>query len=337
MNPRMQDKVDFVITWLDGNDPNWQKVHDDYSKDVDKRVDNSDARYRNWDLLRYWFRGVEKFAPWVNNVYFVTWGHIPYWLNTNHPKLKVVKHKDFIPSEYLPLFNSCAIEFFFNRIKGLSEKFVYFNDDFFLIDTIASQRFFMNGLPCDIGAWEYVSSQRGLHGCQVFNAIDVLNECFDKHKVTKENISKWLNMHYIRRSLRNLLFLKSPFFVGFLDHHLPQGYLKSSFDSVWAKCGKDIQRTCRNRFKSYEDVHFWLVRYWQLVSGTFEPYNVLKDGQYLELSDTSIDTIVDFIRHQKKKIVVINDTASVHDFITDKEKIIGAFEYILPEKCSFEL
>lgn len=331
-------KIDFVITWLDGNDPNWKKEHDCCSKKINKSVDNSEARYRNWDLLRYWFRGVEKYAPWVNNIYFVTWGHIPCWLNVSHPKLKVVKHEDFIPSEYLPLFNSCAIEFFFNRIKGLSDRFVYFNDDFFLIDSVKPDRFFKNGLPCDIGSWNYVSSQDGLHGCTVFSAIDVLNKHFDKREVTKKTFSKWFNLKYPKRSLVNLQFLMAPFFVGFLDHHLPQGYLKSTFDNVWEFCGNDVLRTCRNKFKSYEDVHIWLVRYWQLASGKFTPYNVMKDGMYYDLSDKSMDTIVDLIKYQKKKIIVLNDNQSlVRDFENDKEKLLYAFNYILPNKSSFEL
>ena len=136
----------------------------------------------------------------------------------------------------------------------------------------------------------------------------------------------------------NLQFLMAPFFVGFLDHHLPQGYLKSTFDNVWEFCGNDVLRTCRNKFKSYEDVHIWLVRYWQLASGKFTPYNVMKDGMYYDLSDKSMDTIVDLIKYQKKKIIVLNDNQSlVRDFENDKEKLLYAFNYILPNKSSFEL
>ena len=83
----MEEKIDFVITWVDGNDPAWRKDFEYYSelegRDIDKRV----VRFRDWENLQYWFRGVEKFAPWVNKIYFVTYGHVPGWLNTEHPKL----------------------------------------------------------------------------------------------------------------------------------------------------------------------------------------------------------------------------------------------------------
>ena len=68
----------------------------------------------------------------VRRIHFVTWGHLPSWLNKEHPKLNIVNHKDFIPEKYLPTFNSHAL-WNMHRIPGLAENFVYFNDDMFLI------------------------------------------------------------------------------------------------------------------------------------------------------------------------------------------------------------
>lgn len=131
--------IDFVITWVNGNDPIWRAKFHQYSKlnIGDKR----DVRFRDWDLLRYWFRGIDSFAPWVRYIFFVTEGHVPDWLNIHAPKLKIVKHCDFIPEENLPLFNSRAIEVNLHRIPELSEKFVYFNDDFFIIDKLDASFF----------------------------------------------------------------------------------------------------------------------------------------------------------------------------------------------------
>ena len=110
-------------------------------------VDDRDARYRDWETLRYWFRGVEKFAPWVNKIYFVTCGHVPSWLNLDADKLVHVKHSDYIPEEYLPTFSSHPIELNVNRIRGLSEHFVYFNDDTFLCRSIPKEIFYRDGKP----------------------------------------------------------------------------------------------------------------------------------------------------------------------------------------------
>lgn len=125
-------KIDFVIPWVDGNDPKWKTEKDKYSP-TKADESNSANRYRDWGLLPYWFRAVEKYTPWVNKIYFVTWGHIPGFLNTEHEKLKIVNHKDYIPVEYLPTFSSHVIEANLHRIPGISEHFVYFNDDTFIL------------------------------------------------------------------------------------------------------------------------------------------------------------------------------------------------------------
>ena len=334
----MTDKIDFVITWVDGNDPVWQKVHSHYAALVDKDVDNSSARFRDWDTLRYWFRGVENFAPWVNKIFFVTWGHLPDWLDINHPKLQIIKHSAFIPAEYLPTFNSNVIEFYFHHIKGLSEQFVYFNDDFFLINDVAPERFFRNRLPCDIGGMTF-NLHSGMFGASVLLAKTLVNNHFNKTEVVRENPSKWFNLKYMKASFINILCLliKKNEFVGFANPHLPQGFLKNTFEDVWKNCKEDLIRTSRNRFRDYGDVGFWLIRYWQLASNNFSPINPYKDGTYYLVNDNNISEIVDCIRLQKKRMICLNDSEEISDFEETKNRIIEAFDMILPKKSSFEL
>ena len=98
------NEIDFVILWVDGNDPAWRE---EFVRT--RQAENDDAseiRYRDWRNLHYWFRSAERFAPWVRKVHFITWGHLPAWLRRDHPKLHIVNHRDFIPAEYLPTFLS---------------------------------------------------------------------------------------------------------------------------------------------------------------------------------------------------------------------------------------
>ena len=88
-------KIDFVIYWVNGNDPEWQK---EYCKFKGREYEKEAYRFRDWDNLKYWFRAVERYAPWVNHVYLVTNGQCPEWLNLNNPKVRLVKHSDYIPS-----------------------------------------------------------------------------------------------------------------------------------------------------------------------------------------------------------------------------------------------
>jgi len=117
--------IDFVVTWLDSNDFEWKKEYEFYK--VNDKGDKSKARFRDMNFFQYWFRAVEKYAPWVNKVFLITNGKFPDWINKNNPKLVLVKHEDYIPKEFLPTFNSITIELHMHKIKGLSEHFVYFN------------------------------------------------------------------------------------------------------------------------------------------------------------------------------------------------------------------
>ena len=112
--------IDFVITWVDGSDPAWQQEKRKTLEacGLKSAADDRKERYRDWNNLQYWFRGVEQFAPWVRKVHFVTWGHLPEWLNTSAPKLNIVNHEDFIPEEFRPTFNSHTIEWNLHRIQG---------------------------------------------------------------------------------------------------------------------------------------------------------------------------------------------------------------------------
>lgn len=173
-------KIDFVIAWLDSTDPIWQNAFHSYLPKSQSIYDLRCIRFRNWENLRYWFRGVEKFAPWVNKIHFITCGQIPNWLNTNAPKLHVVKHTDYIPHEYLPTFSSCPIALNLHRIEGLSEHFVFFDDDMFLIDKVGPEKFFRNGLPCDMAAFNALSPG-DIFTHIVVNDLYVINASFNLH------------------------------------------------------------------------------------------------------------------------------------------------------------
>lgn len=142
------DPIDFVVTWVDGSDPAW-RAERERCLNLPEELGNQACRYRDWDLLKYMFRSFEKYTPWVNKIHFVTWGHLPPWLNVDHPKLHIVNHRDYIPEEYLPTFSSHPIELNAHRIPGLAERFVLFNDDMFVLRPVTPECFFIKGLPAD--------------------------------------------------------------------------------------------------------------------------------------------------------------------------------------------
>ncbi|XP_046849520.1 N-acetylglucosamine-1-phosphotransferase subunits alpha/beta-like isoform X2 [Xenia sp. Carnegie-2017] len=97
-----------------------------------KQEDNhfSASRFADNQELRYSLRSVEKFAPWVRQIFIVTNGQIPSWLNLNNPRIKIVTHREIFSNQsHLPTFSSPAIESHLHKIPGLSKKFIYLNDD----------------------------------------------------------------------------------------------------------------------------------------------------------------------------------------------------------------
>lgn len=329
-------KIDFVIPWVDGSDPEWQKEKYKYEKQI--KGDSRDIRYRDLDNLRYWFRGVEKFAPWVNKIHFITWGHLPKWLNVSHPKLNIVYHDDYIPSEYLPTFSTRPIELNLHRIKGLSEHFVYFNDDMFITQPTEKSDFFKKGLPRDVAVLRpLISNFRKSTMANIANVMEIINTTYEKNKVIKQNFSKWFNLTYRKFLISTLLMLPYRHFAGFLNLHLPNSYLKSTFKELWKDEYEVLDSTCKNKFRTGNDVNQQLPKYKQLVEGKFSPRSPNMGRTFHFKNDNS--DIVNCITKQSYKLICINDNGSekVKNFDKQKQVIINAFESILPGKSSFEI
>ena len=330
----MEEKIDFVLIWVDGGDKEWQKERNKYAgKDPE---DLADYRFRDWENLKYWFRGVEKFAPWVNNVYFITCGHYPEWLNLNHPKLKFVKHEDYIPKEYLPTFNSHTIELNLHRIKDLSDKFVYFNDDMFLINKVEEDDFYKNSMPKLIAGLDAIALNDERFGHIMLNNIQLINRNFNKKEVFNKNILKWYYYRYGLKTLIKTLFLSSySNFTCFNNPHMPVPLLKNTINELWEKENDILDKTSKDKFRTSEHVNQYIFSWYEIAKGNFIPQKG-SFGKYYTITDNNKD-IYDGIKRQKHKLICLNDVSNNFDFEKAKNEIIEAFETILPEKSTFEL
>ncbi len=326
-----KEKIDFVIIWVDGNDPEWQKEKAKYSPN--KNTDSRNIRYRDWENLKYWFRGVEKFAPWVNKIYFVTWGHVPEWLNINNPKLKIVNHNDFIPNEYLPTFSANPIELNLHRINELSEKFVFFNDDMFIVDNVKETDFFKNGKPCDMAVFNPVIAEDETFISILNNDVKFINRHFNKKEIVKKNLLKYLNIKYKKFNVRTLLCLPWTKILGFYEPHHANSFLKSTYKKVWDTEFELLDETCKHRFRSPMDVNQYIFKYWQYCTGNFIPKK--NDKQIYRILE-NVDLACNAIESQKHKLICLNDCEGKEEFEVAKEKIINSFEKILSSKSSFE-
>jgi len=330
--------IDFVLTYLDANDVEWQKEKNKYTPGA--TADVNPNRYREWDNLQYFFRSIDKYAPWVRKIHVVTWGHVPSWLEVNHPKINIVRHEDYLPKEWLPTFSSRCIDMNLHRIPGLSEQFVYFNDDMFLTGPVEPEFFFKNGLPCDAAvlsaqAFNLNASVRMYFAPYVDTGV--INKYFKIRKTINRNFSKWFNLKYRGELLRTFTMLPYPHFICFRNFHLPYGYLKSTYEEVWEKEPDFLGAASAHKFRDIADPNHFLFTYWQYVTGRFTPRDV-KYGKYY-----SIHTIKDAeaaakdVRSRKYKMMCLNDTViNNNDFEQIKEIVNKSLLELFPEKSSFE-
>ena len=332
----MTEQIDFVVLWVDGTDPDWQKERAYY---ILKEKDNGSTsnRYRNWELMQYWFRGVEQFASWVHRVFFVTNGQIPKWLNVKHPKLRIVLHEEYIPKQFLPTFNSNVIELWLHRIPDLGEQFVLFNDDMFLTAPVCPEDFFQKRMPCDSALMDIATAPhpKDCFPHMMINNIAVINQHFRKKEVIKRNLHKFYTLRYGVDLLRNVCLAPFRYFSCFRDSHLPSSYLKSTFVKVWQEEGEILERCSQNRFRSKTDVTHWLMKCWQICEGNFVARST-GWGHHFELWEDDVEQICHCLETKKYRAVCLNDSKEEIDFEEIRKKLKDSFERLFPEPSLYE-
>ncbi|MFI7482655.1 stealth family protein [Kocuria sp. M1R5S2] len=139
-------EIDMVFSWVDGSDAEYRRVRASYQQNaVLGEGDDHEARFRQVDELKYALRSVHMFAPWVRTIWIATDSRPPAWL-AEHPRVRIARSEDFFAdTSVLPVYNSQAVEAQLHRIEGLSEHFLYSNDDMFFGRQIGPGLFFSPG------------------------------------------------------------------------------------------------------------------------------------------------------------------------------------------------
>ncbi|MBE5871394.1 MAG: hypothetical protein E7294_09065 [Lachnospiraceae bacterium] len=336
----VEQQVDIVLPWVDGADPVWRSLRTQYSKELGKNDSaNTEIRYQSWDNLQYWFRAIETCMPWYHCIFLITCGHIPDFLNVDHPKLKIVKHEDYIPKKYLPTFNSNTIEMNLHRIKGLSENFVLFNDDLFPLRKIDETYYFKKNMPCDQAVESPIMpvdiGDLSHWSCMVkTNNLLIINKHFRKREVQKKNFFGWYNLKYGERLKRNIGLHYWNNFAGFHDPHMANAMKKSVLEKIWKAEPELLDMGSSNRFRGESDVSQYLIRYWQLCEGKFHPRKTL--GKPFTVTVDNCRNIAEGIRRKEWQMVSLNEGETGEDFRMIKREINSALADLYPEKSSFE-
>lgn len=163
-------QIDAIIPWVNGNDKNWQKKLNEYSDiKIDFNKKKESVRFNSIGEIDIAIKSIIKYAPFFKNIFLVTDNQIPDTFETlkalgksSGINLEIVDHKVLFQGyeDFLPCFNSCSIETLLFRTPNLSEHFVIFNDDFFLMRETKPNDFFINGQPVIRGNWSAFNENR---------------------------------------------------------------------------------------------------------------------------------------------------------------------------------
>ena len=163
MSNRNIEEIDLVYMWVDGADQKWQEKKRIFTGKIsDASETDNIGRYVSNDELKYSLRSATKHVPWIRKIFIVTDDQVPEWLDIAHPRIQIVDHREIMPAEILPCFNSFVIEYFLHRIPGLSEHFLLANDDMFFNSDLSPGYFFAeDGFPVvrlkrkPLGKWHH--------------------------------------------------------------------------------------------------------------------------------------------------------------------------------------
>lgn len=322
--------VDLVYTWVDGNDPVWRAKRNEYMPPrPEGHVPNhmNDARWRENNELMYSLRSVEMYAPWVRHIYIVTDGQCPAWLNTDHPKIRIVDHSEILPADALPVFSSHAIESCIYRIPGLAEHFVYGNDDtFFGSPTTPDDFFRADGAPIVRVKGTRFKRERAKNGGNYYRVL--------------------YRMQSLVQQLWGGLVCHEP-------HHNFDAYRKSDFEHCVATLPAEWEATVHSRFRKNEDMQRCFVSYYSVVAAgatlrKVNRYNRINnpialiralltgryaaDSRWIKLHLKDYDK--DFNKYNPL-MFCMNDNATTSD--DDCRRMVAFLKSKFPKKSDFEL
>lgn len=301
----MMERIDLVVPMVFADDAAWKSKLMNACGLIGPPAD-IEERIRTWDLEKYFFRGVAKFMPWVDTVHLIldSKTQVPDWLNTDN--VHVVYHEDIMPKSMLPTFNSQAIEMWLHRIEGLSEQFIYANDDMIAVSPMKEGDFFVDGRPvihCDPKWHDDLS---GIFRTVCRNTLDMVCDSVGKPRYADGILLK--------------------------DGHSYAPMLLSVLNDAVERFGEKMRESC-SRFREHKNFIQYLYTYLQWLTGN------CVDGHhkhhYFSLG-TDDEKIVKIIRSGEGGVCCFNDSGS-GDWNTKRKVVRAELEKILGEKCKYEL
>ena len=293
--------MDAVITYVDNTVKEWQNS---WYKAIGRPW--QPVRFREWGTLRYLLRGIAEYMPFIEKVHLVVCqrSQVPAWVNRR--TVNVVLHKDIIPEELLPTFNSNVIEFFFHNIKGLGNEFVYFNDDMFPVAPCVPEDFFEDGkIRSKVGVAKNATTMFQQY-CR--NATELALDLAGRPRLQGRDYFR------IRHSV-------SPMRLDLYREVVELGH-----DRLWMSF---------TRLRDWVNICQHVFIYYANLKGecTGRPLS----SKYIALSSATSAVATDAILHPQAKLLCLNDCCEHDRYESVRATVTEAFESALPSKCRFDI
>jgi hypothetical protein len=310
-------EIDLVYLWVDGNDPAWLAKKRAFTGEFREGGEtDSSARYTDNSELKYSLRSAEKYAPWIRRIFIVTDGQTPEWLDTSNPRISVVDHKQILPPEALPSFNSALIELFLYKIPGLAERFLYANDDMFFAAPVAPAFFFdpADGYPI-VRQWR---------------------KSFGRLRWRVKLLLRSGVGHYRRKIVRSAGLVESVTGKRYwgVPHHNIDSYLKSDFRRAVEEIFPDsIAAMLPHRVRTDGDIQRVAVLFWALATGRAH-LKYVDNRTSLRIKMHKPD-FAGKISGASPEMFCLNDSQRTRP--EDRLRVKPFLESLFPERSAFEL
>lgn len=308
--------IDIVYSWVDGADPEFRARRAGMmAQVVVGEGDAADARIRQIDELRYALRSVHKNAPWIRRIFIATDSAVPGWL-TDDPKVTIVRAVDhFSDTAGLPVFNSHAVECQLQHIEGLSEHFLYSNDDMFFARPVRPSMFFT---PAGISRFIEAGTRIG----------------------PGENNERRSGFENAARVNRRLLAQRfGPVITRHLEH-TPVPLRRSVLHEMEREFGADFARTRDSRFRSATDISVTnsLYHYYALLTGRAVPQESAKMRYVDTTSHTGLGLLATLARRRNVDFFCLNDGSFPEVAETERVQAVSEFlQTYFPDSAPWEL
>lgn len=294
--------IDVVFTWVDDSDVEWKEKYLRFKAEIGAETlgnfATDEARFCNHDEIRYSIKSIERYMPWVRNIFIITDNQKPNWCESND-KIKIIDHREIIDDKYLPTFNSHVIEANLHKIPELAEHFIYFNDDVFVARPLPPGHFFKSN-----GISSLFLSQKSLTAMQ----------------------ARGTNTPTLSASQRACRIFKDDF-ESLIDTPLVHTYVplrKSVYEEAWREYESEITHFLPNKFRTNQDINLatFFVPWLSYLTGKATPSRDI--CYYFNIRSTAARSYFKALKQAKQEGVCPHSFCA-NDFTT-KTKTFGNYQ-----------